>query len=153
MSELASSIYSKMEKSLKVDLVIVIDDELLYTQIKEICQKRHIVVLPKSGGSKSISGDQRKKLRSKRVTEYFYGAQKELHPHTFSVSFDEIKIYKIGLPKVSEYCMPVGSEDSIQLEVILMEPNADMIHHLCAISCGENEKSILSSNIYGLVVM
>ena len=38
----------------------------------------------------------RRSGRDDRVREYFYGSKGNLYPHSFTVSFADIKIFKIG---------------------------------------------------------
>ncbi|KAF1744948.1 hypothetical protein MXB_3111 [Myxobolus squamalis] len=84
-------------ESFEVDLIVVIDNELLYSQLNQhFGSKLYSVLLPKSGGAVMNPRETRKKLRLKRMTSYFYGTVKELYPHNFSIGFDQIKIFKIG---------------------------------------------------------
>lgn len=152
-----------------VDLVIVIDSELLYSQLKGHCKaNRAIIEIPKSGGVRfdhnqviNIDRKMRKKLRNERIANYFYGIDKGYHPHSSVFGFDEVKFYRIGRisldfsgPSVSDFCLPMGSDiKKLNLEILKVDLEEELIYSLCAMSCGETQEEVLSSNVYGFVVM
>ena len=68
-----------------------------------------IVHQPKSGGDEDRNAYLRVKLRRAKVREYFYGTPKQpLYPHLVHVSWNEVEIYKIGIPRLPDSCLPLG---------------------------------------------
>lgn len=104
----------------EVDIIIVIDQERLYNELKRDMPKFvKIVQLQKSGGVGLSSilvafpchrpqslwtcwqvvergRDTRINARDARVRSYFYGQKGQLSPHCFYVNFGDVKIFKIG---------------------------------------------------------
>ena len=71
---------------LKVDVVIVLEQERLYNELKKsLPAKTKVVLLPKSGGVVERSSGFRKESRDKRIHEYFFGSgsQNTLNPHRY----------------------------------------------------------------------
>lgn len=57
----------------------------------------------------SKSQDMRGQTKNLRIHEYFYGTPKsQLYPHSIEVSFNEVKIFKIGAPQLPDSLLPVG---------------------------------------------
>lgn len=55
-----------------------------------------VVRLPKSGGVVMRPPALRKQARTARVREYFYGARGELSPHSRTLGFSELRVYRVG---------------------------------------------------------
>jgi polyribonucleotide 5'-hydroxyl-kinase len=103
-------------KEFEVSTVLVIDQERLRVELKrDLPDYIKVMSLPKSGGVVSKSQDMRSHKKDLRIHEYFYGTpQKQLFPHSFEVRFDEVKIFKIGMPSLPDDLLPMGmkSEDN-----------------------------------------
>jgi polyribonucleotide 5'-hydroxyl-kinase len=114
-------------QAFEVDVILVLDQERLYNEmVRDMPNFVKTVFLPKSGGvSYSIvildssfnavfhqvverSSKIRQETRDGRVREYFYGQRAMLYPHSFEISFSDVKIFKIGAPSLPDSCMPLG---------------------------------------------
>lgn len=93
------------------------------------------------------------KARDLRIREYFYGTQKNpLYPHSFDVKFSEIKVFKIGAPPLPDSCLPLGMKaDDHLTKIVLLTPNAGILHHILAVSFAEKEDDIILSHAAGFV--
>ncbi|XP_009960333.1 PREDICTED: polyribonucleotide 5'-hydroxyl-kinase Clp1, partial [Leptosomus discolor] len=79
----------------EVDVVVVLDQERLYNELKrDLPHFVRTVLLPKSGGVVERSKDFRRECRDDRIREYFYGFRGCFYPHAFDVKFSDVKIYK-----------------------------------------------------------
>ena len=66
--------------------------------------------LPKSGGVVMRPPTQRKQARTARVKEYFYGARGELSPHSRTLGFSELRVYRVGGgPRAPTSALPIGA--------------------------------------------
>ena len=77
----------------EVDVVVVLDQERLYNELKrDLPHFVRTVLLPKSGGVVERSKDFRRECRDERIREYFYGFRGCFYPHAFNVKFSDVKI-------------------------------------------------------------
>ena len=66
--------------------------------------------LPKSGGVVMRPPALRKQARATRVREYFYGARAELSPHSRTLGFSELRVYRVGGgPRAPTSALPIGA--------------------------------------------
>lgn len=100
-----------------------------------------------------LSKNVRIKTRDNRIREYFYGTQKNpLYPHSFDVKFSEVKVFKIGAPPLPDSCLPLGMKPDDHLtKIVLLTPNAGILHHILAVSFAEKEDDIILSHVAGFV--
>ncbi|XP_056636104.1 protein CLP1 homolog [Diorhabda sublineata] len=142
-------------KTFEVDVIMVLDQERLYNElVRDLPNFVKIIFLPKSGGVVERSKSNRIESRDQRIREYFYGTTKNsLYPHSFDLKFSEIKIYKIGAPALPDSCLPLGMKaDDHMMKLVLLTPNAGLMHHLLAVSFAEKEdEEITTSHIAGFV--
>ncbi|XP_057655334.1 protein CLP1 homolog [Diorhabda carinulata] len=142
-------------KTFEVDVIMVLDQERLYNElVRDLPNFVKIIFLPKSGGVVERSKSNRIESRDQRIREYFYGTTKNsLYPHSFDLKFSEIKIYKIGAPALPDSCLPLGMKaDDHMTKLVLLTPNAGLMHHLLAVSFAEKEdEEITTSHIAGFV--
>ena len=69
-----------------------------------------MVRLPKSGGVVMRPPALRKQARTARVRDYFYGARGELSPHSRTVGFSELRVYRVGGgPRAPTSALPLGA--------------------------------------------
>lgn len=68
------------------------------------------------------------------------------------MKFPEVKIYKVGAPALPDSCLPLGMKaDDHMTKLVLLTPNAGLLHHILAVSFSENEEDIISSHVAGFV--
>uniref|UniRef100_A0A8D9A2D8 Polyribonucleotide 5'-hydroxyl-kinase Clp1 n=1 Tax=Cacopsylla melanoneura TaxID=428564 RepID=A0A8D9A2D8_9HEMI len=110
---------------LRVDNILVLDQERLYQELKrDLPKTTDVVLLHKSGGVVDRTRQHRSESRDKRIKEYFYGSRlKPFNPHSFDVKFGEVQIYKIGAPVLPDSCMPLGvTAMEFLTKVVLVQP-------------------------------
>ena len=102
-------------KAFRVDIVLVLENELLFNLFKkDLPESVKIVHEPKSGGVEVRDGRQRGISRRLAIREYFYGIPPTVYnPFNFEVSYsgpegERLIIAKIGTEKLPESCLPVG---------------------------------------------
>ncbi|KXJ28151.1 Protein CLP1-like [Exaiptasia diaphana] len=143
-------------KELKVNVIVVLDQERLYNDLKKQCSDDvQIVHLPKSGGVVVRSKETRRNTRDDRVRSYFYGHQGNLYPHSFEVKLADVKIFKIGAPIVPDSCLPLGMEQSDnQTKLVSVVPSHDLKHCVLAVSAAESlEEDLVTTNVVGFLVV
>ncbi|XP_056387452.1 polyribonucleotide 5'-hydroxyl-kinase Clp1 isoform X3 [Hyla sarda] len=142
----------------EVDVVIVLDQERLYNDLRrDLPHFVHTLLLPKSGGASERSKECRREARDLRVREYFYGPRGSLYPHAFEVKFSEVKVYKVGAPSIPDSCLPLGmSQEDNQLKLVPVTPGRDMAHHLLSvvpIDGGTADEGLEEKNVAGFIVI
>uniref|UniRef100_A0A5F8H9W0 Uncharacterized protein n=1 Tax=Monodelphis domestica TaxID=13616 RepID=A0A5F8H9W0_MONDO len=140
----------------EVDVVVVLDQERLYNELKrDLPHFVRTVLLPKSGGVVERSKDFCREYRDERIREYFYGFRGCFYPHAFNVKFSDVKIYKVGAPTIPDSCLPLGmSQEDNQLKLIPVTPGRDMVHHLLSVSTAEGtEENISETSVAGFIVV
>lgn len=139
----------------EVDVIAVLDQERLYSELKrDMPDFVQIVLLPKSGGVVERSQNTRAEVRDSKVREYFYGSRNALFPHTFEVPFSEIKVYKIGAPALPDSCLPLGMKpQDNKTKLVPLQPGMALVHHVFSISSANStEDNLLEANVVGFVV-
>uniref|UniRef100_A0A8C7HK52 Polyribonucleotide 5'-hydroxyl-kinase Clp1 n=2 Tax=Oncorhynchus kisutch TaxID=8019 RepID=A0A8C7HK52_ONCKI len=148
----------------QVDVVLVLDQERLYNELKrDLPHFVRVVLLPKSGGVVERSKDCRRESRDEKLREYFYGFRSALFfPHAFDVRFSDVRIYKIGAPSIPDSCLPLGmSQDDTQLKLVPVTPGRDLTHHVLSVSCADEgeegaggvRRGVLESPVCGFIVV
>uniref|UniRef100_A0A8C5X233 Cleavage factor polyribonucleotide kinase subunit 1 n=1 Tax=Malurus cyaneus samueli TaxID=2593467 RepID=A0A8C5X233_9PASS len=140
----------------EVDVVVVLDQERLYNELKrDLPHFVRTVLLPKSGGVVERSKDFRRECRDERIREYFYGFRGCFYPHAFDVKFSDVKIYKVGAPTIPDSCLPLGmSQEDNQLKLVPVTPGRDMVHHLLSVSTADSpEDNISETSVAGFIVV
>ncbi|KAK7922096.1 hypothetical protein WMY93_008998 [Mugilogobius chulae] len=86
----------------EVDVVLVLDHERLYNELKrDLPHFVRVVLLPKSGGVVERSKECRREARDDKIREYFYGFRGiTFYPFSYEVRFSDVRIYKIGAPSI-----------------------------------------------------
>nr|XP_023020553.1 protein CLP1 homolog [Leptinotarsa decemlineata] len=141
-------------KCFEVDVIFVLDQERLYNELVRDVPNFNVVFLPKSGGVVERSKRVRGEARDQRTREYFYGTPSDsLYPHSFDVKFFEVKIFKVGAPALPESCLPLGMKaDDHMTKLVLLSPNAGLLHHILAVSVSEKTyNEVVSSHVAGFV--
>jgi polyribonucleotide 5'-hydroxyl-kinase len=142
-----------------VSLVLVIDNERLLNDIKKnLPEEVSILHLPKSGGVVARSRFYRKDSRKLSVREYFYGRGEgpgQLFPFSFDVSFDQVKIYKIGGPQEQAHLLPSGEKvKDRSLELTPVQPSIELTHHILAVSMSSDvEEDVVKTCVAGFLLV
>lgn len=141
--------------SFEVDVIVVMDQERLYSELKrDMPDFVKIILLPKSGGVVERNQTARSEARDAKVREYFYGTKNNLFPHTFEIKCADIKIYKIGAPSLPDSCLPLGMKpQDNKTKLVPLTPSTSLLHHVYSVSCADSlEDNVLETNVIGFVV-
>ncbi|XP_013170540.1 PREDICTED: protein CLP1 homolog isoform X2 [Papilio xuthus] len=141
-------------QAFEVDVILVLDNERLYNELKRDMPKFvKVVYLPKSGGVAERSPAQRAEGRDARIREYFYGRRTPYYPHSFDVKYSDLKIYKVGAPSLPDSCMPLGmrAEEALT-KLVGVSPGPALQHRLLAVSfAAEPDDQVPHCNLAGFV--
>jgi len=145
-------------QAFEVDVIIVLDQERVYNDlVRDMPKFVKVVWQPKSGGVVSRNQEQRAEARDGRVKQYFYGPHNNLFPHSFEVSFSEIKdrLYKIGAPELPDSCLPLGMKiTDNKTKLVAVNPNPrDLLNHVLAVSFTSATEDVIITNVAGFVVV
>lgn len=112
-----------------------------------------LVKLNASGGVVPRSIEYRKKSRTQKMREYFYGVNGDLCPHSMSLGFNDIHIYRVGGgPKAPTSALPIGAtsaQDPLRLNKLTYGP--DLQNSIVAISHAKDVNEVISSNVAGFI--
>jgi len=112
---------------------------------------------PKSGGVVCRNSEQRTESRDLRVKQYFYGANSNLFPHSFDVSFADIKdkIFKIGAPELPDSCLPLGHKTGDhKTKLVSVNPSPkDLLNRVLAVSFTSTTEDVIITNVAGFIVV
>ena len=153
-------------QSFEADIVLVLDQEWLCSQLKQALPNAKVILLPKSGGVVSRSKEQRASQRDMRIKHYFYGDRSkstptqisayQLYPQVFDVKFTDVKIYRIGFEStVPESCLPIGLRvEDRNTSLVPVAPSASsLLHRLLSVSQAESEDDeVVASPLLGFCV-
>ena len=145
-------------KAFEVDAIIVLDHERVYNDlVKDMPKFVKVVLQPKSGGVVSRNREQRSESRDNRIKQYFYGPHNNLFPHSFEVSFSEIKgkLFKIGAPELPDSCIPLGiSIADNKTKLVAVNPNPrDLLNRVLGVSYTSATEDVIITNLAGFVVV
>lgn len=141
-------------KAFRVDVILVMDQERLYSELlRDVDTACKVVLLQKSGGVVERTQQTRAESRDQRIREYFYGSRSPFYPHSIDIKFADLKLYKIGAPALPDSCMPLGMKATDNMTKLWpMQPGPSIIHHILSLSFAENgEQDVLKRNISGFV--
>merc|ERR1711879_138087 len=118
------SILLKTIRTTKANIVIVLDNERLYSDLSKCIgsDRIEIVKLPKSGGVVTRPTEFRRNTRYDTIRQYFYGPKKDLSPRAITLGWNEVGLYRVGAGFQAPLCaLPIGAEsvqDPVSLELI-----------------------------------
>jgi len=149
--------FTSIIKKFKVNVVIVVGHERLYSDISKYYQDNNeiaVVKLAKSGGVVNRDSSYRRILQSYKIKEYFYGTHKcELAPYSVIVPFSDIYIRTIEQGIAPSSALPIGMERKVQeTRLVHVEPTEDLVNSILALTnvdvkesedIGEEEDDIL----------
>ncbi|XP_063421449.1 polyribonucleotide 5'-hydroxyl-kinase Clp1-like [Mytilus trossulus] len=146
--------------SFEVDVILVLGQERLYSELKrDMPDFVNVILLPKSGGVVERNQHQRSDFRDQKVREYFYGPKKNgddsFFPHPTEVSYNDIKLYKIGAPALPDSMLPLGmKKEDNKTKLVPLQPGTNILHHVFSVSTAKSiEDAVLECNVYGHVVI
>nr|CAB3231681.1 polyribonucleotide 5'-hydroxyl-kinase Clp1 [Phallusia mammillata] len=143
-------------QSFEADVVLVLDSERLYNDLKrDLPDFVNVILQPKSPGVVERTREMRRDAREEKTKEYFYGPRKIYFPHAFDISFSEVQIFKIGAPALPDSCLPLGMEkEDTQTKLVPVAPGIDLVHHILSLSMAESlEENLVETNVAGFVVV
>lgn len=145
-------------KALQVNVIVVLGDERLYSEIARETQgdtNLNLIKLPKSGGVVVRDPRYRKRSRNQKIREYFYGCKEDLAPHRISLSFADFELYRVGQEFVAPTsALPVGEERKVdETSVVRVNPSPDILYSILGLSYADEaiSKSLLEANVAGFV--
>jgi polyribonucleotide 5'-hydroxyl-kinase len=127
--------------ALRINVILVVGQDRLYSQLKSLSSAVKVIKLPRSGGVVSRDAAFRRQTRSRNVKRYFYGdwidapaaaasaksttapatmlgdsgpslRVPQLTPFAMSVSFKELTIYKYQSMSLASSLLPVGHQQT-----------------------------------------
>lgn len=153
ITDLGYDLLQSAIQSLKVDVILVLDNERLYSDLQHAHKDIEVVKLQKSGGVVTRPQDFRRETRSRKIRAYFYGPREDLCPHQVVVPFSRVDIFKVGSQsKVKDYALPLGemaSENPFKL--IRVAPSASLVHSILSVSHAQSENEALDANVAGFL--
>eukprot|EP01147_Barroeca_monosierra_P001813 gene1813-4913_t len=160
-----TEILLELQSAFKCTVICVIDHERLVNELPKHFSKANIenvrvIKLPKSGGVLPVEHDAKQFRYRQLIRRYFYGTPfyRPLMPHTITLPFSLLRIFKIGAPEVPLDCLPIGaSRPEVELELLpVSKYQPDLLHRVCSVvNCGKTALSaeIKSSSLVGFVVI
>ena len=153
--ELASHAISSM----KSDVVLVMEQDRLFTKVTNDFKSRpevSVVKLAKSGGVVKREKDERRGARDRRIKEYFFGTQgNPLVPVTSVAKADQLTVFRVGGgPRAPTSTLPIGAMSAADpLKITHLPPTAELMQSLVAVSYANTPDQILSSNVAGFLLI
>lgn len=142
-------------ETLKINTVLVIGQDRLHSQMNRSLSSKGITVVkaPKSDGVVLRSKEYRSDARRRRVEEYFYGIQKELHPASQNAKIEDLQVYKVGGgPKAPSTALPIGATSvSDPLKITKVSDLRETMFTMVAVSHATSPDLLVSSNVAGFI--
>uniref|UniRef100_A0A6B2L5X8 Protein CLP1 homolog n=1 Tax=Arcella intermedia TaxID=1963864 RepID=A0A6B2L5X8_9EUKA len=139
------------------DVILVIAHERLYSDLVNDMGKKHpalqIVKMPKSGGVVTRDQSVRRKARSNRIREYFYGRSGELCPHSTVIPFHNIRVLKTNVgPQAPISALPIGMQPRVDLiKPREVTPSSELLHSILGVSLADNNETLIETNLAGFL--
>eukprot|EP00798_Chlamydomonas_sp_ICE-L_P007449 gene7449-589_t len=126
--------------SLKADVVIVMEQDRLYSQLAHELKRER---------------DERRGARDRRIKEYFYGPRENLVPTSNTVRSDQLMVWRIGGgARAPNSALPIGAMSvSDPLRLSNLPANAELVESLMAVSHATTPDQILSTNVAGFMLV
>lgn len=155
--ELGYELLKHTIETLKCDMVLVVGDERLYSQLsgelKRTAPSVQVLKLPRSGGVVVRSRELRQAARKVRVEEYFYGNRKELSPASQTARFEDLQVYRVGGgPRAPSSALPIGATSVADpLKLTRVTNPQELLYTLLAVSHAPQPELLLSVNVAGFI--
>uniref|UniRef100_A0A914Z814 Protein CLP1 homolog n=1 Tax=Panagrolaimus superbus TaxID=310955 RepID=A0A914Z814_9BILA len=151
-------------KAFKVDIVVVLDNELLFNNFKkDLPNFVKIVHEPKSGGVEVRSTAQRAASRNRCIQNYFYGTKHSpFHPFTIEFSYakseeeQELYIARVGTDKLPDSCLPFGmTVEDHRTKVVRVSIDSSLKDKVLALMPANAaiDQSLISTPAIGFIVI
>lgn len=151
--------------AMKVDVILVIGNERLFQELKADAKLDNTAVakLGKSEGVVTRDQSKRAEARSKAIKHYFYGHKLDLYPHTMVLPFAVAHIYSDSvLSQLPSSLLPANfmapgssASDGTNPHALgflnPVQPSADLLHSILAVSFAKSEEALLESPVAGYV--
>jgi len=141
----------------KSDVVLVMDQERLFNDlmgdVARIGRAIQVIKLNKSGGVVTRDTDYRRKSRTEKIKEYFYGPTGDLSPHSTLVDFDDFVLLRVGGgPQAPSSALPIGAERTINpTRLLKVAPTQEILHSVLGVSHAKTQELVLETNLAGFV--
>lgn len=88
-----------------------------------------VVKVPKSGGTVTVSREQKRLLRDRQIYQYFYGMELDLQPSLHYFNLDKVTLCKVATSASAQQgVLPSGMQHSVDgTRLMKMEPSQDMV--------------------------
>jgi polyribonucleotide 5'-hydroxyl-kinase len=133
---------------------MTVGHERLYADMKSDSRLScSIVKLGKSGGVVNRTQAMRNALRNKSIREYFYGAKNELTPHSKTVQWRDVIIYRVGGgPQAPTSALPIGAVRLVESNaVVKVSVGMELLNSVMGVSWGLDGKSVGGRSVCGYV--
>merc|ERR1712224_1077164 len=108
---------------LDIDTVLVIDNESMQASLQAMFQqpvlgsngeRRRVECVPlqKSGGVMQSTFKEVRMLRTNAVKNYFYGVNRELHPHSIFVNLADVNLVTLEVSTLPSNLLPHGQQEA-----------------------------------------
>uniref|UniRef100_A0A383VI97 Protein CLP1 homolog n=1 Tax=Tetradesmus obliquus TaxID=3088 RepID=A0A383VI97_TETOB len=148
-------------KSLKADVVLVMEQDRLFTQLTNQLKSEvgamgktvSVVKLYKSGGVAQRSSSARQQARAARIKEYFYGPDGGLQPVSVDLDATNMRVFRSGTgPRPPSSALPLGQARAANpLKVTPVVVSPELEQSLLAVSHAQVPDQLLPSNVAGFV--
>ncbi|EGD83524.1 hypothetical protein PTSG_04133 [Salpingoeca rosetta] len=155
----------QIQAAFNCDVICVLDQERLVNELKRKLTASKvdgvkILKIPKSGGVIPLETEAKLRRTQERIRQYFYGVphHNPFMPHSVSIPFSRLRLFKVGAPEVPLDCLPIGAkrtEHELELEPIL-KFSVDLLRHVVSVVGCEmtaNSDQIKYSALCGFVVI
>ena len=142
-------------ETMKINTVLVVGQDRLHSQMNSALGGKGITVVkvPKSDGVVLRSKEYRSDARRRRVEEYFYGIQRDLHPASQTAKIGEFQLYKVGGgPKAPTSALPIGATSvSDPLKISKVSDLRESMFTMVAVSHATSPELLVSTNVAGFI--
>jgi len=144
-------------ETMKVDVVLVMDQERLYNDllgdVAKLGRSIQVTKLNKSGGVVTRDTDYRRRSRMDKIKEYFYGPTGDLSPHSTLVDFEDIVLLRVGGgPQAPSSALPIGAERTVNpTRLLKVTPSSEILHSVLGVSHARTQEAVLETNLAGFV--
>eukprot|EP01101_Sappina_pedata_P010479 TRINITY_DN6611_c0_g1_i1.p1 TRINITY_DN6611_c0_g1~~TRINITY_DN6611_c0_g1_i1.p1 ORF type:complete len:504 (-),score=112.96 TRINITY_DN6611_c0_g1_i1:366-1727(-) len=154
-------------EELKADIVLVLDNERLYSDLlrefnkakpvaygETASTKRQIdvVKLGKSGGVVTRNVAFRRQTRMTKIREYFYGPTDNMSPHSMVLDFRNVTIYRVGSGvQAPASALPIGATSAIDpLRLSVVDPSTELQFAVLAVSHSQRDPPASDEDVTSL---